>query len=172
METTETPVGSVSSSYFCPRNFLNHIWNNVNATHLEQKYVLNALMKLGPGCSFGAQQQSWTSYTIWATFWENRIFAYAKTKAQISCAVTAQLISAFVFTTHIVQSLYLLNPKFQASCSLSLNNILFKYKVQWISNKNMHISYQYIWKGYRSKSVTFFKNLFPMWSWQIHVTKQ
>ena len=26
-------------------------------------------------------------------------FAYAKTKAQISCAVTAQLISAFVFTT-------------------------------------------------------------------------
>ena len=26
-------------------------------------------------------------------------FAYAKTKAQISCAVTAQLISAFVFAT-------------------------------------------------------------------------
>ena len=42
-------------------------------------------------------------------------FAYAKTKAQISCAVTAQLISAFVFATYIVQSLYFLNQKFQAS---------------------------------------------------------
>ena len=42
-------------------------------------------------------------------------FAYAKTKAQISCAVTAQLISAFVFATRIVQSLLFLNPKFQAS---------------------------------------------------------
>ena len=29
-------------------------------------------------------------------------FAYAKTKAQISCAVTAQLISVFVFATRIV----------------------------------------------------------------------
>ena len=37
-----------------------------------------------------------------------------KTKAQISCAVTAQLISAFVFTTRLVLSLFCLNPKFQA----------------------------------------------------------
>ena len=37
------------------------------------------------------------------------VFAYAKTKAQISCAVTAQLISAFVFATKIVQPLYFLN---------------------------------------------------------------
>ena len=29
----------------------------------------------------------------------NLLFVYAKTKAQISCAVTAQLISAFVFAT-------------------------------------------------------------------------
>ena len=42
-------------------------------------------------------------------------FAYAKTKTQISFAVTAKLISAFVFTIRIVQSLYFLNPKFQAS---------------------------------------------------------
>ena len=42
-------------------------------------------------------------------------FAYAKTKLQISCAVTAQLISAFVFATQIVHSLYFLNPNFQAS---------------------------------------------------------
>ena len=33
---------------------------------------------------------------------KNRIFAYAKTKAQISFAVNAKLISAFVFATRIV----------------------------------------------------------------------
>ena len=48
-------------------------------------------------------------------FWENRLFAYAKTKTQISFAVTAKLISAFVFATQIVQSLYFLNPNFHAS---------------------------------------------------------
>ena len=46
---------------------------------------------------------------------KNRIFAHTKTKAQISCAVTAQLISAFVFATRIVESLFFLNPKFQAN---------------------------------------------------------
>ena len=50
-----------------------------------------------------------------AATWENRIFAYAKTKTQISFAVTAKLISAFVFATRIVQSLSYLNTKFQAS---------------------------------------------------------
>ena len=44
-----------------------------------------------------------------------RLFAYAKTKMQISFAVTAKLISAFVFATRIVQSLFFLNLKFQAS---------------------------------------------------------
>ena len=47
-----------------------------------------------------------------------QIFAYAETKAQISCAVTAQLISAFIFTSWIVQFLFLLHPKFQASSPL------------------------------------------------------
>ena len=59
-----------------------------------------------------------STLNIWASFWENRIFAYAKTKMQISCAVTAQLISAFVFATWIIQSLYFLNPKFRASSHL------------------------------------------------------
>ena len=45
------------------------------------------------------------------------LVAYAKTKAQISFAVTAKLISAFVFATRIVQFLFYLNPKFQASSS-------------------------------------------------------
>ena len=39
-------------------------------------------------------------------------------KAQISFAVTAKLISTFVFATLIVESLYFLNPKFQASSHL------------------------------------------------------
>ena len=43
---------------------------------------------------------------------------YAKTKAQISCAVTAQLISAFIFATQTVQFLYFLNLKYQASSHL------------------------------------------------------
>ena len=34
---------------------------------------------------------------------KSRFFEYAKTKAQISFAVTAKLISAFVFATRIVQ---------------------------------------------------------------------
>ena len=41
-----------------------------------------------------------------------------KTKAQISCGVTAQLISAFVFATQIVYFLFLLNSKFQTSSPL------------------------------------------------------
>ena len=44
-------------------------------------------------------------------------FCQGETKAQISFAVTAKLISAFVFATRIVQFLFYLNPKFQASSS-------------------------------------------------------
>ena len=46
--------------------------------------------------------------------------AQAKTKTQISFAVTAKLISAFVFATRIVQFLFYLNPKFKASSLLLL----------------------------------------------------
>ena len=41
--------------------------------------------------------------------------AHAKTKAQISFAVTAKLISAFIFATRIVQFLFFLNQKFPVS---------------------------------------------------------
>ena len=58
------------------------------------------------------------SFYIWASSWENRFVAYAKTKTQISFAVTAKLISAFVFAIRIVQSVYYQNPKFQASFHL------------------------------------------------------
>ena len=46
------------------------------------------------------------------------LVAYAKTKTQISFVVTAKLISAFVFASQKVQSLYFLNTKFQASSHL------------------------------------------------------
>ena len=65
------------------------------------------------------KQRHWPGFLIWATLWENQLFAYAKTKTQISCAVIAQLISAFVFAIQIEQSLFYINPKFQA-CSLFL----------------------------------------------------
>ena len=45
-------------------------------------------------------------------------YAYAKTKAQISCKVTAQLISNVVFATKIVKSLYSPNSKFPATSHL------------------------------------------------------
>ena len=46
-----------------------------------------------------------------------------ETKTQISFAVTAKLISAFVFAIGIVQSLYYIHPKFQAS-----NHLRWLYK--------------------------------------------
>ena len=51
-------------------------------------------------------------------FGDNQIFAYTKTKPQISFAVIAQLISAIVFATWLVQSLFYLNSKFHASSLL------------------------------------------------------
>ena len=49
--------------------------------------------------------------TQWAASWENQLFAYAKTKTQISFAVTAKLISTFVFTTLIVFQSYRRNEQ-------------------------------------------------------------
>ena len=45
-------------------------------------------------------------------------FCISENKDRISCAVTAKLISAFVFATGILQSPFFLNPKFQASSHL------------------------------------------------------
>ena len=45
-------------------------------------------------------------------------FCKCETEAQTSIAVTVKLISAFVFATRTVQSLFYLNPKFQASSLL------------------------------------------------------
>ena len=66
-------------------------------------------------------------------------------KAQISFAVTAKLISAFVFATRIVQFLFYLNPKFQASSSfLCLYRSVCVGPVRkphcWFSHEAAHIS--------------------------------
>ena len=73
-----------------------------------------------------------------------KTISYAKTKTQISFAVTTKLISAFVFATWIVQSLYFLNPKFQASCHLlwlySLDYVGPGLKPEcWFSHDTAHI---------------------------------
>ena len=44
----------------------------------------------------------------------NLDFGYAKPMQQISCVVTAHMNSDVVFDTHIVQSFFFLNQKFQA----------------------------------------------------------
>ena len=67
-----------------------------------------------------------------------------KTKTQISFAVTAKLISAFVFATRIEQFLFYLNPKFQASSSfLCLHRPVYVGPVQkphcWFSHEAAQI---------------------------------
>ena len=59
-----------------------------------------------------------SSSLIRAASSENRLFAYAKTKTQISFVVTTKLISVFVFAIWIVQYFCFLNLKFQASSHL------------------------------------------------------
>ena len=61
------------------------------------------------------QSERLVAKIIWAFAWENKHFTYAKTKTQISCAVTAQPSIAFVFATRIALFLFYLYPKFQAS---------------------------------------------------------
>ena len=46
------------------------------------------------------------------------VFFICENKTRISCEVTAQLISAFVFAAWIVRFLFSLNPTFQASRNL------------------------------------------------------
>ena len=78
-------------------------------------YLLN-------GHTFAGCEENSKTLTIFLSTctasWENQQSAYAKTKAQISFAVTAKLVSAFVFATRIVHFPFFLNPKFQASSCL------------------------------------------------------
>ena len=58
------------------------------------------------------------AFTIFEPRHEKTSFLHMRKQTQISFVVTAKLISAFVFTRRIVQSLYFRNPKFQASSHL------------------------------------------------------
>ena len=63
-------------------------------------------------------QRAWQSLYL-SHIMRKQDFAYAKTKMQISCA---QLICFFVFASRVVQFLFFLNPKFQASTLLLILN--------------------------------------------------
>ena len=70
-----------------------------------------------------------TARLIWVALWENRIFAYAKIKAQISFTIIAKLISAFVFAPWIVSkskisSFYPSYVAVQAALSQTLSETL------------------------------------------------
>ena len=88
----------ISCAYTCSRfeTFLWHIYFFRDAVSMKSAQLVNIL----------------------AAPWENQQSAWAKTKAQISFAVTAKLIRAFVFATRIVQFHFCLKPKFQASSYL------------------------------------------------------
>ena len=79
-----------------------------------------------------------------------------KQKAQISCAVTAQLISTFVFATRIVRFLFFLNPKFLSvtaqagSCRTwsetledQFSDVAAQLDCYWTSQKEAEHHYQY-----------------------------
>ena len=86
-------------------------------SHTKQRQILDFLLRKQrfKPCSYLDLKKK---KEIWAASWENQRFAYAKTKTQISFAVTMKLISAFVFAIWIVQYLYFLNTKSQASSHL------------------------------------------------------
>ena len=71
---------------------------------------------------------------------KTNVLLHTKTKTQISFAVTANLISAIVFATLIVQSLYFLNPKFQASSHLMQLYRLVENPERWFSHDAAHLS--------------------------------
>ena len=80
--------------------------------HISSQSYFGALLLLFGTCTIF---KSYIVYKIISRIMRKTEFAYAITKAQISCALTTQLISAFVFATRIVQYLFYPNLKFQAS---------------------------------------------------------
>ena len=92
----------------------NHCFNEIEPHYRKNMFLTEMKTKTQISCALSATQ--------WAT-WEIRIFTYAKKKRYISCALIAQLISAFVFSSWILNSRFL-NLKFQASGRLLWRYIL------------------------------------------------
>ena len=111
----------------CAVDSANHFWQAIQVcfqlrnffknymSHVMRKPVFTNAKKHQPRSA--VLQYNLSSFYM-SLVVRKQFFAYAKTKTQISFAVTAKLISPFVFATWIVQSLYFLNPKFQASSHL------------------------------------------------------
>ena len=59
---------------------------------------------------------------------------------QISCTVPEQLITTFVFTTWIVQSIYFLNPKFQASINSQFCGCTARFVSDLVRNTKERLS--------------------------------
>ena len=112
---SEFPNAFVTKTYFYVRMVKVQIWL---ATILHLINLLLFVRLLCESLYVSRWYLATLRYSIRAAKWENRIFAYAKTKTQISFAVTAKLISVFVFATRIVKSLFFLNTKFQVSSHL------------------------------------------------------
>ena len=68
-------------------------------------------------------------------------FCICENKTQISFAVTAKLISAFVFARQIVQFLFYLNPKFQASSHLVLCGCTARFMSDLVGNPEDRFSH-------------------------------
>ena len=68
-------------------------------------------------------------------------FVYVKTKAQISCAVTAQLISVFVFATYIVYnpSTFKIRNFKPLACTARFVSDLVGNPEDWYSHNPAHL---------------------------------
>ena len=90
-----------------------------------------------------------SNLSIWAASWENKHFAYAKSRAQISFTVNELLICATVSTTQIVKLLYFLNPKFPVSSHLQISYSLFvsdEFRNNILGFHKMWLIFVWLWK--------------------------
>ena len=97
-------ANSVKSIYLPPLKYRNSSIFMIEVCRKNKSYIVSIIILAAP--------------------WENQHSAYAKTRAQISFAVTAKLISSFVFATRIVKFLFFLNPKFPACFDLWLYRLV------------------------------------------------
>ena len=101
-----------ASTPFCHQDFF---FMELTANYVPKRYFCCHSLLFSSGVSFGAIFTFCMFRYNMSLVMRKPVFAYAKTKTQISFAVTAKLISAFVFATRRVQSLNFLYTKFQAS---------------------------------------------------------
>ena len=82
-----------------------HFCENTYGTHIT---LISAISR--KPCANAIKYMLYWWQMIWAATWENRSFAYAKTKTQISFGGDREADQRLCFATWIVQSLCFLNP--------------------------------------------------------------